>query len=113
MTMSVEAFGQRGRSLPVACRGLRCELVASDGSSRVRGTVKRRNDNRYNISYQPQATGEHQLHILIKEHPILNSAFTVAAQRRLDTIRGIITFLSTVKEKCMGKKRFFLEQWRI
>ena len=56
---------------------LKCELVASDGSSRVRGTVKRRNQNIYDISYQPHVTGEHQLHILIEEHPILNSPFTV------------------------------------
>ena len=56
---------------------LRCELVASDGSSQVRGIVKTRNQNIYDISYQPQVTGEHQLHILIEEQPILNSPFTV------------------------------------
>ena len=39
--------------------------------------MKRRNQNIYDISYQPQVIGEHQVHILIEEHPILNSPFTV------------------------------------
>ena len=77
VTVSVEALDREGEPCLKAVESLRCELVASDGSSRVRGTVKRRNDNRYDISYQPQATGEHQLHILIEEQPILNSSFTV------------------------------------
>ena len=77
VTVSVEALDRKGEAYLLPVKSLRCELVASDGSSRVRGTVKRRNDNRYDISYQPQATGEHQLHILIEEQLILNSPFTV------------------------------------
>ena len=75
--VSVEALDGEGEAYDRPVESLRCELVASDGSSRVRGTVKRRNQNIYDISYQPQVTGEHQLHILIEEHPILNSPFTV------------------------------------
>ena len=78
VTVSVEALDGEGKAYDRPVESLRCELVASDGSSRVRGTVKRRNQNIYDISYQPQITGEHQLHILIEEHPILNSPFTVA-----------------------------------
>ena len=78
VTVSVEALDGEGKAYNRPVESLRCELVASDGSSRVRGTVKRRNQNIYDISYQPQITGEHQLHILIEEHPILNSPFTVA-----------------------------------
>ena len=76
-TLSVETFDREGEACLKAVESLMCELVASDGSIQVRGTVKRRNDNRYNISYQPLATGEHQLHILIEEQQILNSPFTV------------------------------------
>ena len=75
--VSVEALDMEGEAYLRPVDNLRCELVASDGSSRVRGTVKRRNRNIYDISYQLQVTGEHQLHILIEEHPILNSPFTV------------------------------------
>ena len=77
VAVSVEALGREGEAYLGPVGSLRCELVASDGSSRVRGTVKRRNQNIYDISYRPQVTGEHQLHILIEEHPILNSPFTV------------------------------------
>ena len=77
VAVSVEALGREGEAYLGPVDSLRCELVASDGSSRVRGTVKRRNQNIYDISYQPQVTGEHQLHILIEERPILNSPFTV------------------------------------
>ena len=76
--VSVEALDREGEAYLRPVDSLRCELVASDGSSRVRGTVERRNQNIYNISYQPQVTGEHQLHILIEEQPILNSPFTVS-----------------------------------
>ena len=78
VALSVEALDGEGEAYLRPVDSLRCELVASDGSSRVRGTVKRRNQNIYNISYQPQVTGEHQLHILIEEQPILNSPFSVA-----------------------------------
>ena len=77
VTVSVEVLDREGEAYLRPVDSLRCELVASDGSSRVRGTVKRRNQNIYDISYQPRVTGEHQLHILIEEHPILNSPFTV------------------------------------
>ena len=75
--VSVEALDREGEAYLRRVDSSRCELVASYGSSRVQGTVKRRNQNIYDISYQPQVTGEHQLHILIEEHPILNSPFTV------------------------------------
>ena len=75
--VSIEALDREGGAYVRPIDSLRCELVASDGSSRVRGTVKRRNQNIYDISYQPHVIGEHQLHILVEEHPILNSPFTV------------------------------------
>ena len=93
VTVSVEALDREGEAYLRPVESLRCELVASDGSSRVRGTVKRRNDNRYDISYQPQATGEHQLHILIEEQPILNSPFTVTVLPNLTAPANIIGVL--------------------
>ena len=77
VAVSVEALDREGKAYLRPVDSLSCELVAGDVSSRVRGTVKRRNQNIYDISYQPQVTGEHQLHILIEERPILNCPFTV------------------------------------
>ena len=72
----VEALDTAGKAYLGPVDNLRCELVASDGSSRVKGTVKRRDQNLYDITYEPTVIGEHQLHILIDERPILNSPFT-------------------------------------
>ena len=77
VTISVEALDREGEACLRPVDSLTCELVVSDGSSRVRGIVKRRNQNIYDISYQPLVTGEHQLHILIEEQLILNSPFTI------------------------------------
>ena len=90
VTVSVEALDREGEAYLKPVDSLRCELVASDGSCRVRGTVNRGDQNIYNISYQPQVTGEHQLHILIGEHPILNSPFTVTVLPNLTAPANII-----------------------
>ena len=90
VTVSVEALDRDGKAFLKPVDSLRCELVASDGSSRVRGTVNRGDGNIYNIRYQPQVTGEHQLHILIDEHPILNSQFTVTVLPNLTAPANII-----------------------
>ena len=95
--VSVEALDREGEDYLWPVESLRCELVASDGSCQVRGTVKRRNGNRYDISYQPQATGEHQLHILIEEQPILNSPFTVTILPNLTAPANII---GDLKDPC-------------
>ena len=73
----VKALDKERRACLRPVDSLRCELVACDGSSQVRGTVMRRDRNIYDISYQPQVTGEHQLHILIEEQPIFNSPFCI------------------------------------
>ncbi|CAI8019174.1 E3 ubiquitin-protein ligase TRIM71 [Geodia barretti] len=90
VALSVEALDMKGEACFKPVDSLRCELVACDGSSLVRGTVKRRNQNIYDISYRPQVTGEHQLHILTEEHPILNSPFTVTVLPNFSAPANII-----------------------
>ena len=90
VAVSVEIFDKQGKPCLRRVDSLMCELVASDGSSRVRGTVKRRNQNIYDISYQPQVTGEHQLHIQTEQQPILNGPFTVTVLPNLTAPASII-----------------------
>ena len=90
VTFSVEAVDMEGKAYLRALDTLRCELVATDGSSQVSGSVKRRNQSTYDISYKPQVTGEHQLYILIEEHSILNSPFTVTVLPNLTAPDQII-----------------------
>ena len=77
VTVTVEALNREGKPCFAHEDSFRCELVPSDGSSPVRGTVKKREQNIYNISYQPQVTGEHALNIAVEDHPISNSPFPV------------------------------------
>ena len=105
VTLSVEALDREGEAYLWPVESLRCELVASDGSSRVRGTVKRRNDNIYDISYQPLTTGEYQLHILIEEQLICNSPFTVTVLPNLTTPAKVIRNLRWPRGIALGEER--------
>ena len=62
-----------------------CELVSSDGSSRVRGEVKRNGESKYEISYCPQRRGRHQLHIRVEGTHISDSPFTVSVLTTIPT----------------------------
>ena len=92
--LSVEAFDSKGGAYTSPVDSLTCELVTSDGSSRVRGTVERRDKNSYDIIYQPEHLGKHQLHILIEDHPILNSPFTVTVLPNFTAPTNIIRHLN-------------------
>ena len=105
VTVSVKALDREGEAYLWPVESLRCELVASDGSSQVRGTVKRRNDNIYDINYQPKATGEHQLHILVEEQPICNSPFTVTVLPNLTTPAKVIGDLKWPRDIAFGEER--------
>ena len=83
ISFCVEALDSEGEACIRCVDGLMCKLVSNDGSSQVRGTVKRIDVNRYNITYQPQQVGRCQLHILIEKCPILNSPFNIIVQPNL------------------------------
>ena len=85
VALCVEALDSEGSACSKPVDSLTCELV-----TRVRGTVKRRDQNRYDITYQPQHSGKHQLHILVEDHPILNSPFTVIILPNLTAPTSII-----------------------
>ena len=90
VALSVEALDSEGNAYCKPLTSLTCELVGSDGSSRVRGTLKRRDQNSYDITYQSQHSGKHQLHVLVEDRPILNSPFTVTILPNLTAPANII-----------------------
>ena len=77
VALSIEALDSEGNAYCKPLTSLTCELVGSDVSDRVKGTVKRRGQNNYDTTYQPQCCGKYQLHILIEDSHILNSPFTI------------------------------------
>ena len=92
----VEALDMDGVAYTSTIDSLTCELVASDGRSQVKGTVDRRDENSfmYYITYQPVHLGKHQLHILVEDHPILNSPFTVTVLPNFTAPTNIIRDLN-------------------
>ena len=77
-TATVHLVNQEGKvcSDPV---NVTCELVSRDGSSQVRGEVKKVGESKYKISYRPQRSGQHQLHIRVEDTNIARSPFTISA----------------------------------
>ena len=77
-TATVHLVDQEGKecSDPV---DVTCELVSTDGSSQVRGEVKNVGESKYEISYRPQRSGQHQLHIQVEDMNIARSPFTISA----------------------------------
>ena len=66
------------------------ELVSRDGRGQIRAQVKRRADKKYEVTYQPQHRGQHQLHIAIEGRAILNSPFSVTVLPNLTAPTNII-----------------------
>ena len=64
-----------------------CELTSCTAtcSTSVKGSVKKREGNRYDISYQPTRRGRHQLHIKVEGQHIRGSPFAVVALRKFGT----------------------------
>ena len=72
-----------------------CELMSWTASTSVKGTVKKRKGNCYDISYQPTRRGRHQLHIKVEGQHIRGSPFAVVALGKSGTpIRTIKDFKS-------------------
>ena len=76
-TVSLQIVDGEGEACETREESVSCEVVSSDGLSQVRAAVKRREENKYEISYQPQHRGRHQLHIRVEGKHISNSPFTV------------------------------------
>ena len=66
------------------------ELVSRDGRGQIRAQVRRRADKKYEVTYQPQHRGQHQLHIAIRSWAILNSSFSVTVVPNLTAPTNII-----------------------
>ena len=89
-TATLHAMDQKGRECHDSVE-VTCELVSSDGSSHVRGEVRRNGESKYEISYCPQHRGRHQLHIRVEGTHISGSPFTVSVftTTPTSTIRGL------------------------
>ena len=67
---------------------LECELVSELTGTRVRGSVERRGQSQYEVSYQPTIKGRHQLHIKVMGEHIRESPHRVAVNKSPDEKLG-------------------------
>ena len=65
------------------------ELVSHGDGTAVPCQVARKEDNTYELKYQPQSHGQHDLHVKVYGRPIKNSPFTVAVRKATPDSQGI------------------------
>ena len=64
------------------------ELVSRGDGAAVKCQVARKEDNTYELKYQPQSRGQHDLHVKAYGRPIKNSPFTVAVRKATPDCQG-------------------------
>ena len=80
---------QRGEdSLEHLMESLECELVSELTGTRARGSVERRGQGQYEVSYQPTIKGRHQLHIKVMGEHIIGNPHRVAVNKSPDEKLG-------------------------
>ena len=67
---------------------LECELVSELTGTRERGSLERRGQSQYEVSYQPTIKGRHQLHIKVMGEHIIGSPHRVAVNKSPDEKLG-------------------------
>ena len=64
------------------------ELVSRGDGAAVQCQVARKEDNTYELKYQPQSRGQHDLHVKVYGRPIKNSPFTIAVRKATPDCQG-------------------------
>ena len=64
------------------------ELVSHGDGAAVKCQVARKEANTYELKYQPQSHGQHDLHVKVYGRPIKNSPFTVAVRKATPDCQG-------------------------
>ena len=80
-----------------AIDSITCELVSEMTGTRVGGSVERRGQSQYEISYQPTIKGRHQLHIKVEGQHIRGSPFPVTARSPVEKLGTPILTIGGVK----------------
>ena len=79
-TALLQAIDFRGQPCEEPILSLECELVSELTGTRTPGSVERRGQSQYEISYQPTVKGRHQLHIKVEGRHIRASPFGISAK---------------------------------
>ena len=85
-TALLQAIDFRGQPCEEPILSIECELVSELTGTRTRGSVERRGQSQYEISYQPTIKGRHKLHIKVEGQHIRASPFSVSTKSPVEKI---------------------------
>ena len=77
-TVVLQAVSFYGQPCEEPLQSLECELVSELSGAKTRGSVERKGQSRYEISYQPTIKGRHQLHVKVEGQHIGGSPFLIS-----------------------------------
>ena len=93
-----------------------CELVSELTGTRARGSVVRRGQSQYEVSYQPTIKGRHQLHIKVMGEHIRGSPYRVAVNKspdeKLGTLIGTIDLLNKPRRIALNQSGEVVVTWK-
>ena len=96
-TLTLHAIDKDGNKSQKV-RDISSELVSCTDASTVKCQVKRDQDNKYKIQYQPATRGKHQLHIRINGKSIKGSPYTVVARPSLQSLGKPVRTIEKLNE---------------
>ncbi len=76
---------------------MQCELVSEITRTTVTGSLQRRGQSQYEISYQPTIKGRNQLHIKVEDQHIRGSPFLVAVKLPIEKLGTLILTIGGVE----------------
>ncbi len=79
-------------------KSLECELVSELTGVKAMGSIAKRGQSQYEISYQPTVKGRNQLHVKAKKQHVKGSPFTIAVKRPLEQLGTPVLTLEGVKK---------------
>ncbi len=93
----LQGVNYNGAPCEETIHSLQCELVSEITRATVRGSLERRGQSQYEISYHPTIKERHQLHIKVEDQHIRGSPFPVAVKLPIEklgtsilTIGGVV-----------------------
>ena len=79
-TAIVHVCNKEGRVCREPVESLTCELTSDTNRDKMKGSVKKRKDGQFEMSYQASSRGRHQLHIKVEGEHIKGSPFSVTVK---------------------------------
>ena len=97
-TVTVHAVDTAGQECEKPVGDIACELVSCRDATNVKCSVKKREGNQYEVSYQPTSRGRHQLHIKVESQHIRGSPFAVLAKLPIQKLGTPIRTIDGLKK---------------